>query len=260
MLRSPIAVVAAAVLCMPLQAWNGPAQAAASASLPVDTPRTTSRLQQRHAAWAAYAPARTWPLKTAVDGSPRDDWDQIGYYDYETSANDKRSVGASLYRRGDNYTVAIVDMDNAVAEKRGSQERMIFDRLLPKGYTRKSFAGKTAHSLDTARVEMLKQSVEDSRKELDVPGVAIGLIDHGKVVLEGGFGARESGKADAVDCRYPVHDSVKHQSADHPDARAWSIRSIECKIALQNCRAICQDGHQIRDKAVGPLVLLENWF
>jgi hypothetical protein len=105
---------------------------------------------------AAYAPARTWPLKTAVDGSPRDDWDQIRSYDCETSANDKRSVGASLYRRGDNYTVAIVDMDNAVAEKRGSQEQMIFDRLLPKGYTRESFAGKTAHPLDTARVEMLK--------------------------------------------------------------------------------------------------------
>ena len=43
MLRSPIAVAVAAVLCMPLQAWNGPAQAAASASLPADTPRTTRR-------------------------------------------------------------------------------------------------------------------------------------------------------------------------------------------------------------------------
>jgi CubicO group peptidase (beta-lactamase class C family) len=45
--------------------------------------------------------------------------------------------------------------------------------------------------------------VEDSRKEFDAPGVAIGLIDHGKVVLEGGFGVREPGKADAVDCPIP---------------------------------------------------------
>jgi hypothetical protein len=51
-----------------------------------------------------------------------------------------------------------------------SQERMIFDRLLPKGYTRESFAGKTAHPLDAARVEVLKQFVEESRKKLDVPG------------------------------------------------------------------------------------------
>src|SRR3954451_19886256 len=210
MLRSLLTAVAAAVLCVPLQAVERPVQAAAPASLPADTPSTTPggtqfiapagwMIQVRPpvvvldppetgshivlvdvtakdpdaavaAARAAYAPARTWPLKTAVDGSPRDDWDQIRHYDYETSANDKRSVGVSLYRRGGEYTVAIVDMDNAVAEKRGSQERMIFDRLLPKGYTRESFAGKTAHPLDTARVEQLKQFVEESRKELDVPG------------------------------------------------------------------------------------------
>jgi CubicO group peptidase (beta-lactamase class C family) len=46
---------------------------------------------------------------------------------------------------------------------------------------------------------VLKQFVEESRKELDVPGVAVGLIDHGKVVFAGGFGVRELGKADAVD-------------------------------------------------------------
>jgi CubicO group peptidase (beta-lactamase class C family) len=239
MLRSWIAAVTAAVLCIPLQSCKGPAQATPSASLSADTPRTTPAgtqfiapagwtIQVRPpvvvldppepgshivlvdvtakdadaavaAAWAAYAPARTWPLKTALEGSPRDDWEQIRHYDYETSANDKRSVGATVYRRGGEYTVAIVDMDNAVGEKRGSQERMIFDRLLPKGYTRESFAGKTAHPLDAARVEQLKQFVEESRKELDVPGVAIGLIDHGKVVFAGGFGVRELGKPDAVD-------------------------------------------------------------
>jgi CubicO group peptidase (beta-lactamase class C family) len=239
MLRSWIGAVAAAVLCMPLQAWMGPEQTTTSAILPADTPRTTPAGTQfiapagwtihlrppvvvldppeagSHivlvdvtakdaaaavaAAWAAYAPARTWPLKTAVDGSPRDDWEQIRHYDYETSANDKRDVGAIAYRHGSAYTVAIVDMDNAVAEKRGSQRAMIFDHLLPKGYTRESFAGKTAHPLDAARVEQLKHFVEESRKELDVPGVAIGLIDHGKVVFAGGFGVRELGKPDAVD-------------------------------------------------------------
>lgn len=151
------------------------------------------------AAWAAYAPAKRWPLKTATDASPRDGWDQIRNYDYETSANEKRAVEAGALRNGSSYTVAIVDMDNAVIEKRGSQVGMIFDHLLPKGYTRETFAGKTAHPLDTARVEQLKQFVEESRKELDVPGVAIGLIDHGKVVFAGGFGVREMGKPDAID-------------------------------------------------------------
>ncbi|HEX6773426.1 MAG TPA: serine hydrolase domain-containing protein, partial [Acidobacteriaceae bacterium] len=235
MLRSLIAAVATALLSIPLQA-QAPASAPLPADTPqttsagtqfiapagwtihvrppvvvLDPPESGSHIvlvdvtaakdpdAAVAAAWAAYAPARRWPLKTAVDGSPRDDWDQIRHYDYETSANDKRAVGANAYRHGGTYTVVIFDMDNAVAEKRGSQAAMIFDRLLPKGYTRETFAGKTAHPLDAARVEQLKQFVEESRKELDVPGVAIGLIDHGKVVFAGGFGVRELGKPDPID-------------------------------------------------------------
>lgn len=150
-------------------------------------------------AWKAYAPAKTWPLQVATDASPRDDWDQIRVYNYETSANDKRGVTAIAYRHGEQFTVLIYDVANAVGEKRGSQLRAISDRLLPKGYKRETFAGRKAHALDDARVETLKTFVDNARKAYDVPGVAIGLIDHGKVVFAGGFGVREIGKADKID-------------------------------------------------------------
>ncbi|MDR3447077.1 MULTISPECIES: serine hydrolase domain-containing protein [unclassified Dyella] len=150
-------------------------------------------------AWKAYAPAKTWPLQVATDVAPRDDWDQVRVYNYETSANDKRGVTVIAYRHGDQYTVLIYDMANAVAEKRASQLRAISDRLLPKGYKRESFAGKKAHPLDAARVETLKAFVDGARKAYDVPGVAIGLIDHGKVVFAGGLGVREINKPTPVD-------------------------------------------------------------
>ena len=38
------------------------------------------------------------------------------------------------------WTVAIYDMAQDVGEKRGAQVGLIFDRLLPKGYTRETFA------------------------------------------------------------------------------------------------------------------------
>jgi CubicO group peptidase (beta-lactamase class C family) len=150
-------------------------------------------------AWKAYAPARTWPLQVATDVSPRDNWDQIRIYNYETSANDKRGVTAIAYRHGDQYTVLIYDVANAVGEKRASQLRAISDRLLPKGYQRESFAGRQAHPLDAARIETLKSFVDDARKAYDVPGVAIGLIDHGKVVFAGGLGVREINKPEPID-------------------------------------------------------------
>nr|WP_233176026.1 serine hydrolase domain-containing protein [Dyella sp. ASV24] len=231
-----LSVLASASLAMPTATPNAPA---ADAATKADTPRTTSAGTQfvqpaewtMHAtgnkvtlappetgsqavlvdvkattpddavtqAWKAYAPPKTWPLQVATDVSPRDDWDQVRVYNYETSANDKRGVTATAYRHGDQYTVLIYDMANAVAEKRASQLRAISDRLLPKGYKRESFAGKKAHPLDAARVETLKAFVDGARKAYDVPGVAIGLIDHGKVVFAGGLGVREINKPTPVD-------------------------------------------------------------
>ena len=49
-------------------------------------------------------------------------------------------------------------MAQAVGEKRGAQVALIFGKFLPKGYTRESFAGKKAHTLDAARIAELGRS------------------------------------------------------------------------------------------------------
>ena len=151
------------------------------------------------AAWAAYDPAAKWPLKLANDRPGRDGWEQIRVYAYETSANDERGVNAMARRYQGAWTVTIYDMTDSVGEKRGAQITQIFDRLLPKGYQRETFAGKTAHKLDAARIANLRDFVEDARQKFDVPGVAIGIVQDGKVVVADGFGVREQGKPDKVD-------------------------------------------------------------
>ena len=150
------------------------------------------------AAWAAYDPKAHWPLKRASDRLVRDGWEQIRGYRYDTPVNDQRSVSAGARRRGERWTVTIFDLANAVSDKRGAQIELI-GRLLPKGYTRETFAGKTAHKLDATRIEALKQFVENARQQFNVPGVAIGIVQDGKVVLAEGFGVRALGKPDKVD-------------------------------------------------------------
>ena len=151
------------------------------------------------AAWAAYDAQAKWPLKLASDRPARDGWAQIRSYQYETSASDKRSVSARALKRGDGWTVTIYDMADAVGEKRDAQVELVLGRLLPKGYSRESFAGKTAHKLDAARIDALKQFVENARQQFDVPGVAIGIVQDGNVAYAEGFGVRELGKPDKVD-------------------------------------------------------------
>jgi CubicO group peptidase (beta-lactamase class C family) len=136
-----------------------------------------------------------WPLFNTGDLADRDGWTNRRTYNYQTSPNEKRVVQASTMKANDVWTVAIVDFDQAVSEKRGAQLSLIFGRLLPKGYQRESFAGKTAHKLDAKRLAELTRFIEDGRQKLGIPGVSIGIVENGKVIFADGFGRRDIGNA-----------------------------------------------------------------
>jgi CubicO group peptidase (beta-lactamase class C family) len=151
------------------------------------------------AAWQAYKPDAKWPLKVSNDLPDRDGWSRRREYDYQTSPNEKRGVGAVVYYSGSSWTVIIDDVADAAAEKRGAQLSLIFSRLLPKGYSRESFAGKKANTLDQARIAELGRFVEQGQKVLGVPGVGLGVVQDGKVVFAGGFGVKELGGTEKPD-------------------------------------------------------------
>lgn len=152
------------------------------------------------AAWAASGADPGWPLKSSSDRVRRDGWEQIRSYAYETPTSTGRTVSAQAYRRNDGrWTVAIHDVANSVGDKRESQIDLIYQRLWPKGYSRESFAGRRAHTLDAGRIDVLRRFVEDARRQFEVPGVAIGVVQDGKVVLAEGFGVREFAKPAPVD-------------------------------------------------------------
>ena len=150
-------------------------------------------------AWAAYMPDHKWPLKVVTPEPDKDGWSDRRSYSYQTSPNEKRGVGVSAQRAGDVWTVAIYDMSDATGEKRSAAVQLIFDRLLPMGVTRESFAGKKAATLDAARLATLSAFTEKSITELGVPGAAVGIIQHGNVIFAEGFGVRELGKPEKPD-------------------------------------------------------------
>ena len=97
-------------------------------------------------------------MKTA--SSDKDGWTQRQTDSYQTSPNERRSVAAGTARHGDHQLVWIYDMSDPVAEKRGAQVALIFGRLFPKGYTRSTFAGRKANTLDAARIAELGAFIE----------------------------------------------------------------------------------------------------
>ncbi|MGQ0715624.1 MAG: serine hydrolase domain-containing protein [Gemmatimonadaceae bacterium] len=150
-------------------------------------------------AWAAYMPDHKWPLTVVTSEPDKEGWSDRRNYSYQTSPNEQRGVGVLAQRAGDVWTVAIYDMNDATGEKRLAAVQLIFDRLLPRGVTRESFAGKKAATLDAARLATLSAFTERSLKELGVPGAAVGIIQDGKVIFAEGFGVRELGKPEKPD-------------------------------------------------------------
>jgi CubicO group peptidase (beta-lactamase class C family) len=151
------------------------------------------------AAWKAYKPDAKWPVRVSHDLPDRDGWSKRRSYEYLTSPNEKRGVDALVLYSGSSWTVVIEDMFDAVRGKRGAQEALVLGRLLPKGYTRESFAGKKANTLDQARIAELSHFIMQGEKETGVPGVALGLVQDGKIIFADGFGVKELGAPDKPD-------------------------------------------------------------
>jgi CubicO group peptidase (beta-lactamase class C family) len=163
------------------------------------------------AAWKAYRAEAKWPLKVVTSSPDKDGWSDRKNYSYVTSPNEKRDVEVGAQRAGDVWTVALYDMAQAVGEKRGAAVSLVFGRLFPKGYTRESFAGKKANTLDAARIATLSAWVETAMKDLGIPGVSIGLVQNGKVLFADGFGVKELGKKDKPngDTLYMIASNTK---------------------------------------------------
>ena len=151
------------------------------------------------ASWAAYKAEASRPVKLVTPRPARNGWDERQVFDYETSPNERAVLQATAQRAGSAWTVVLLDGKIPTFERRSAPIGLILQSLRPKGYHRESFAGRKAAPLDAGHIAQVKEFVENSMKELGVPGASIALIDGGKVVFEGGFGVRELGKPDRVD-------------------------------------------------------------
>jgi CubicO group peptidase (beta-lactamase class C family) len=165
------------------------------------------------AAWKLYKPGASWPLKVITPAADKDGWTDRKSYLYQTSPNERRDVDVDVRKANGVWTLVIYDMAQAVGVggKRGAQVHLVYGTLLPKGRRRESFAGKTAHKLDDARIAALTKFVTTAMEVTKVPGVSLALYQDRKVVFSGGFGVRQLGKPDKVDgdTRYLVASNTK---------------------------------------------------
>ncbi|HLT91268.1 MAG TPA: serine hydrolase [Woeseiaceae bacterium] len=150
-------------------------------------------------AWSLYGRPPQWQLAGTRPGPDRNGWSGQRVYSYRAPPGEHRTVEAGVMQRDGRWLAWIYDVDNGVADKRSAAISLIFDSLLPEGYSRESFAGREAHALDGERLDELVAFVERTRQALDIPGVSLGLLQRGRKVFAGGFGVRELGREERPD-------------------------------------------------------------
>jgi CubicO group peptidase (beta-lactamase class C family) len=151
------------------------------------------------AAWQATEPGFALkPLHDPQQPPPIRGWDSITNVDYETKAADHRGVGATARRYGTTTYVYVLDGDIAAFGRRGAQLDRALWTFAPPGMKEESFAGKTPRAIDDTRARELDAFIEQSRTTFGVPGVAVAIVQGGRVVYEKGFGVRAAGKKDPV--------------------------------------------------------------
>ncbi|WP_242097748.1 serine hydrolase domain-containing protein [Sphingomonas sp. CROZ-RG-20F-R02-07] len=149
-------------------------------------------------AWSLYRAGASPVQRLASPEAPRSGWEERVAFAYETPPNAKAVASALAMRKGTGWTVMIVDGAQRTADKRQAAISLLGQTVRPAGYQRENFAGRAAHRLTPERVALMRAFVEQSLRELEVPGAGVALIDGGKVVWQGGVGVKRLGSAEPV--------------------------------------------------------------
>jgi CubicO group peptidase (beta-lactamase class C family) len=149
-------------------------------------------------AWKRWKPDFARTIRQTVKPPAGGGWDEIGQNAYQTTADERRVVIGAARRKGATYYVTLLDGAIAAAERRGAQLNIAMGSFTVAARTEENLAGRKAHPLDAARAEKLLAFAEEARRQSNVPGVALAVVQGGKIVLEKGLGVRERGKNEPV--------------------------------------------------------------
>jgi CubicO group peptidase (beta-lactamase class C family) len=149
-------------------------------------------------AWKRWKPEFARTIRQTAKPPASGGWDEIAQVAYETTADERRIVTGVARRKGTTYYVTLIDGAVAAAERRGAQLNIAIGSLEVAARAEENLAGRRAHALDASRADRFLAFAEDARKLAKIPGVALAVVQNGRIVLEKGLGVRELGKNDPV--------------------------------------------------------------
>ena len=150
-------------------------------------------------AWKQYSPSSVPVLRSERTRPLRNGWATIRSYNYQSGRGEGHVLRAQVLQKGNINTVLIIDAPSEVMHRREAQFTRFLSSVRPPHFVPETLAGRTPRDLDEARTRELLRFVEEARVALDIPGLALGVVQDGEVKFSGGLGVRRKGDPEAVD-------------------------------------------------------------
>lgn len=151
------------------------------------------------AAWRQYSSSAVPVPRSQRERPVRGGWKAVRSYNYDSGKAGGHTLRAQVLQDGAVHAVVIMDVAADVMDRREAQFTRILTSIRAPGFVPETLVGKKPRELDRARTAALARFVEEARIALEIPGLALGIVQDGEVKFSGGFGVRRKGQPDAVD-------------------------------------------------------------
>lgn len=125
-------------------------------------------------------------------------WDEVIEQLYETPAAEARVYAMNVRRKGRIAWATLLEGKAAAFGRRGAQMKQIVGGLDVPGVADEDLSKNEPLALEGERAQAFEAFVASAREKAFVPGVAVAVVQGGKIVFEKGFGTLERGKKEPV--------------------------------------------------------------
>src|SRR5580704_7058481 len=162
-------------------------------------------------AWKTLDPAFDSKVLQKASVPAQGGWDELHHIVYEAPAKESRIELAVVRKLGSRAFVNLVRGSKAAVGRRGAQLSEIFGSWKPAGYKEVSLKDAVAPAWTEEHSRRLKEFVLSAMVEMRIPGVAMAMVQGGKVVYAEGFGTRTVGEDAPVSphTRFMIGSSTK---------------------------------------------------
>ncbi len=149
-------------------------------------------------AWKKYQPNfnRKVELKTTPPASGG--WEEIQKIAYEVPVKESRAVvGQYGVLKGKAY-ITLLDGSYSTFQKRGAQIAIVAGSWKPIDLIEEKLGDREAIKLGPKEIKILESFLQNSMREMQIPGAQVAIVQDGKVVWEKAFGVHQKGAKDKV--------------------------------------------------------------